>query len=146
MKLKLYYRKEFDYFETQSTRWKDMDALRHINHAAYLTFMETARINYCNQLGYKTRRWEARGNFILASMKVDYLLQAEHPAVFDIGQRISRVGEKSFDILTAIFVHGQPSPIVQATFTLVSYSYQKRSSIPVPDAVKKAYNRSVMAS
>ncbi len=46
MAVKLYQREDFDHFETVQTRWKDMDALRHINHAAYLSFMETARLNY----------------------------------------------------------------------------------------------------
>jgi len=138
MNVKRYRREDFDHFETVQTRWKDMDALRHINHAAYLSFMETARLNYCRQFGFSPDRWEADENFILASMKVDYIRQTRHPAILEIGLGVNRVGHKSFDILTAVFVKEQPEPVVQAVFTLAAYSYRENRSIPVPDALRKA--------
>ena len=39
-------RADFDYWITLATRWGDLDAMQHVNHAAYLTFMETARLDY----------------------------------------------------------------------------------------------------
>jgi acyl-CoA thioester hydrolase len=138
MTVKLNQREDFDHFETVQTRWKDMDALRHINHAAYLSFMETARLNYCQQFGFSLDRWEAEENFILASMKVDYIRQTHHPAILEIGLGINRVGNKSFDIITAVFVKEQEAPVVQAVFTLAAYSYRENRSIPVPEAIRKA--------
>jgi len=98
-------------------------------------------MNFRRQLGFESRRWEAKEDFILASMKVDYLLQAEHPAVLEIGQRVNHIGKKYFDILTAIFIQDQPHPIVQATFTLVFYSHQEKKPIPVPEAVWQTYHK-----
>jgi len=138
MTVKLYQREDFDHFESMQTRWKDMDALRHINHAAYLSFMETARLNYCRQFGLDLNRWEAEENFILVSMKVDYIRQTRHPAMLEIGLGVNRVGQKSFDIPAAVFVQGHEAPVVQAIFTLAAYSYRKNRSIPVPEAIRKA--------
>ena len=109
-----------------------MDGLRHINHAAYLSYMETARLNFYKDLGYGMHRWDQEISTILVSMKVEYLEQASHPAHFDVGQRISRVGNKSFDISTSIFKEGENTPILQAKFIMVTYDYGNNRSIPVP--------------
>ena len=133
MKSKYSNRNDFDFWSKISTRWIDMDGLRHINHAAYLSYMETARLNFYKDLGYGMHRWDQEISTILVSMKVEYLEQAIHPAHFDIGQRISRVGNKSFDISTAIFKEGENAPVLQAKFIMVTYDYRNNRSIPVPE-------------
>ncbi len=113
-----------------------MDGLRHINHAAYLVYMESSRIEYYYSLGYETARWELEESSILASMKIDYLKQVTHPTVLEIGQRITRIGQKSFDILTAIFKQGENDPVLQGLFTLVAYNYKLKKSIHVPGIIR----------
>ena len=75
-----------------------MDGLRHINNAKYLTFLETARLEYLSTLGIDINRWDAQESIILASMKVDYHRQSSYPNEYDIGCRVIRLGNKSFDI------------------------------------------------
>jgi acyl-CoA thioester hydrolase len=114
-----------------------MDGLRHINHAAYLSYMETARLDFYIWLGFDPHRWDDENSTILVSMKVDYIGQVTHPAILEIGQRISRVGTKSFDLLTAIFLREESRPVVQALFTLVAYNYLEQRSIPVPEVFRR---------
>lgn len=115
-----------------------MDALHHINHAAYLIYMESARVDYYNNFGFDLNRWDLEESTILASMRVDYFRQAHHPAVLEVGHRISRTGTKSFDILTSIFETGHDPPLVIATFTIVAFNYQRQATIPVPEPILKA--------
>ena len=111
MTIKLFSRKDFDFWITIYTHWGDMDGLRHINHASYLTYMETARLDLYMQIGHKLERWDQMESSILASMEVNYINQAVHPSTLEIGQRITRIGIKSYDILTAIFQKGKEKPI-----------------------------------
>ena len=37
--------KDFDFWTSLQTRWNDMDALGHVNHTAFLSYMETARVD-----------------------------------------------------------------------------------------------------
>ncbi len=136
MKNKIFPRENYDYWTSLKTRWGDMDGLRHINHAAYLVYMESSRIEYYYSLGYETARWELEESSILASMKIDYLKQVTHPTVLEIGQRITRIGQKSFDILTAIFKRGENDPVLQGLFTLVAYNYKLKKTIPVPGIMR----------
>jgi len=117
-------RTDFDYWVTLATRWGDLDAMQHINHAAYLTFMETARLEYYEYLGFESQNWDHIEGTILGSMTVHYHQQV-------------RVGHKSFDILTGIFAADQETPALTATFTVVSFNYKKNTTIPVPDKIRE---------
>ena len=137
MKPKQLSRDNFDFWTNVSTRWIDMDGLRHLNHAAYLSYMETARLYLYESLGYDMHRWDQKIGTILASMTIEYFSQETHPSRFDVGQRITRVGTKSFDISTAVFKERDDTPIVQAVFILVTYDYVSNESIPVPEDFRK---------
>ncbi|MBU0528755.1 acyl-CoA thioesterase [bacterium] len=140
MAIKLYSRNDFDFWTTIYTHWGDMDGLRHINHAKYLTYMETARLDLYGQIGHDLASWDQVESSILASMEVNYIGQAVHPSIFEIGQRIARIGTKSYDVLTAVFRKGEDKPVLQANFILVSINYNTGKTIPVPDEFKKYLN------
>ncbi len=140
-KPQIYTRDDFKFWTSIRTRWGDMDGLRHINHAAYLSYMESARLDFYHYLGYEYTRWDMEVSTILAGMKIDYFQQAEHPATFDIGQSITQVGNTSFDIATAVFIKGDLIPVVQGLFTLVAFDYTSNKSIPVPVIFSQALEK-----
>ena len=134
---KILQKNKYKFLTSISTRWGDMDGLRHINHAAYFSYMETARMEWLNSLGFVNKRWDSEVGVILASAKIDYFTQIHHPERFEIGILVSRLGTKSFDLLTGIFKGDDEEPIAQATFILVSFNYHLNKSIPVPEIIKK---------
>ncbi len=136
MKKQKYSRNDFEHWMSLQTRWRDLDAMGHINHAAYLTFMENARLEFYESLGFSTRNSGEVDGIILASMNVQYHQQVIHPSGLDIGQRIVRVGNKSFDMLTAIFLKDNESPVLSALFTLVAFNYKLNKTIPAPDKIR----------
>ena len=140
MKLKEIKKTDFNYFKKIHAQWGDMDGLRHINNAVYLKYLETSRIEYCATLGININRWDAQESIILASMKVDYHRQSSYPNEYDIGCRVIRLGNKSFDIFNALFETSDDDPVVTATFTAVCFNYNSQKTIPVPDSVKNAYH------
>ena len=129
--------KDFDFWTPIESRWRDMDALGHLNHAAYLGYMESARVALYMEMGYSGIRKENDESTILASMEVHYLGQVSHPTILEIGQRISRIGSKSFDIIGGVFIKGKFKPVCTALFKMVAFNYMKNQSIPVPDKIKE---------
>ena len=101
-------REDFNYLKSIQSRWVDMDALRHINNAVYLSYFESARVEFLDSLGININRWEGDKSVILAKMEIDYLSQSSYPNTYDVGCRISRLGTKSFDIFSAIFDRAFP--------------------------------------
>ena len=130
-------RSDFDFWSSMKTRWRDMDALGHLNHAIYLGYMETARVDVYIQLGFSGIRKDMDESTILGSMDVHYLSQVKHPASLDVGHRIRRVGSKSFDFLAAIFKQNEEKPVCSALFKMVAFNYDLNKAIPVPDLIRQ---------
>ena len=137
MDMRYLQRSDFDYWSPTNTRWRDMDALGHLNHAIYLEYMETARVDVYTQLGYTGIRKDMDESTILGSMDVHYLSQVKHPASLDVGHRICRVGSKSFDFLAAIFRENEEEPVCSALFKMVAFNYDSNKAIPVPDLIRE---------
>ena len=137
---KITQKSDFTYFKKIESRWGDMDGLRHINNAKYLTFLESARLEYLSTLGIDINRWDSKESVILASMKIDYHKQSSYPNIYEIGCKISRIGNKSFDIFNAIFESSTNNLIVTGTFTIVCFDYHLQKTISIPDSIKKAHN------
>jgi len=130
-------RTDFDYFITLSARWRDLDGLRHINHAVFLNYIETARLKYLEELGFEMDRWDTEKSTILAAMQVDYINQAGYPNDFEIGNRIIRVGNTSFEQFSGIFKKNMEEPLVLGNFTLVTFNYKTQKAIPVPEQIHR---------
>ena len=128
-------RTDFDFWSQLETRWRDMDAIGHINHATYLSYMESARVDVYIKMGYSGIRKDMDESTILASMEVQYFDQASHPSTLNVGHRICRVGTKSFDFLSAIFKDSKEEPVCAALFKMVAFNYQINKAIPVPNRI-----------
>ena len=129
---------DFHFHYELHTRWKDMDSFGHVNNAVFLTYIEDARITFF-------KRWNLCDNkksIIIASIKMDYLRQMGHPANLIVGQIISRVGRKSFDIESAIFIQNEAAPVASAIVTCVCFDYEKNQSVPVYLEIIEDYNKS----
>ena len=77
---------------------------------------------------------------ILASMKIDYYRQVNYPDIFDVGCRIIRIGTKSFDLLSSIFLKDSDKTLVSGLFTIVCFDYVEQKTIVVPDIIKNQLN------
>ena len=132
-------RGDFSFIKSVEARWVDMDALRHINNSVYLSYFESARVEFLDSLGININRWEGDESVILGKMEITYLKQSSYPNIYDVGCRISRLGTKSFDIFSAIFDKKSLTPIVTGTFVTVAFNYKSQETILIPKAVKDAF-------
>ena len=118
------------------TRWRDIDSFGHVNNAVFLTYIEDARILFF-------RRWkitEMKKSLIVASIKIDYLQQIDHPSDLVVGQKISRIGNSSFDIQSSLFIKGQPKPAARSVVIRVCFDYEQNKSVPVYDEITAEFH------
>ncbi|OUX32261.1 MAG: hypothetical protein CBE24_03475 [bacterium TMED264] len=127
--------KDFDFWISLNTRWIDMDSLGHINSNAYLSYMETGRIDTFIKIGYEGISRDMAESTILASMEVNYMKQLFHPLSLKVGHRIARVGSKSYDLLAGIFTEENNDLACSAYFKLVSFNYKENQTILVPEKI-----------
>ena len=77
-------------------------------------------------------------SLIVAAIKVDYHCQLKHPSNLVLGQKISRLGYKSFDISALLFCDNKL--ISSLITTIVCYNFEINKSIPLFLEIKKDYN------
>ena len=126
---------DFLFHHNIQTRWKDMDSFGHINNAVYLTYIEDARTTLF-------KRWNLKGqnkSVIVASLKIDYFTQIKHPSKLIIGSKISRIGNRSFDIQSAIFIDGLKKPAALSLVICVCYDYENGQSVTVYDKIRNDF-------
>ena len=132
--------KDYGFTFTVASRWRDMDAIGHINNETILSYFEDVRVRYLSSLSIDINSQSESNSVILASMKIDYYHQVNYPDIFDVGCRIIRVGNKSFDLLSSIFLKDSDKALVLGLFTIVCFDYVEQKTIVVPDIIKNQLN------
>lgn len=121
-----------------SVRYNDLDTLHHVNNATYLMYLEEARVHYAKHvLG-----WNGDLNqldMLLASVKVDYIqpLFLNSPVV--IHTRVSKIGNKSFEMEYLIVIEEIERKLAaKASTVLVYFDMKTQKTSIIPEKLRKA--------
>lgn len=122
-------------------RFADVDSLKHVNNAHYLTYLESARCKYFDEVVNQPVEWTKRG-IILAKATIDFLKPVLFNDRIEVLTRCSRTGNKSFDLeyLIASLSDGEKEePVIYATATtiMVCFDYEKNETIVMPEEWKR---------
>ena len=88
----------FRFFHPIIVRYGDLDPQGHVNNAAFLTYLEHARVNYIRHLGLWDGKSFLKIGFILARIELDYKAPILMTDEVEVGVRTSRLGNKSLDM------------------------------------------------
>lgn len=130
--------KNFKHSIKIKVRFSDLDAMRHVNNATFLSYLEEARIAYFKDVLNKPMGG-LDFDAVVARIEIDY----QQPIILgdevEILSRVSKMGNKSSDVEHQIIVNRKGNKIVAASAMtkLVSYDYTKLTSFPIPENVKK---------
>lgn len=117
-------------------RWSDMDEMRHVNNAVYLTYFEQARVYYFHEACHWN--WQEIG-VILANAHVEYIRPVVFPNPTFVHVRTSRLGNKSFELqyLITSQVNGEEQLTTTGYTTMVMYDYVSGKSVPMPEHIRE---------
>jgi acyl-CoA thioester hydrolase len=119
-------------------RFVDIDKLGHVNNAVYLSYFEMARVHYFDELVGERVNWYTTG-MILGRSVVDYKMPVFLDDRLFVYTAVTRFGTKSFDISNILVkeTNGKEEIASLATFTIVCYNYEIKSTIEIPAEWKK---------
>ena len=129
--------KDFPFQHPLKTRWRDLDAFRHVNNATFLSYIEDARIFFFKRWGINMEK----KSLIVAAVKIDYVNQLEHPSNIIIGQKVSRIGTKSYDIQSAIFKEDNQLLICESIITSVCYDFINKQTVQLYKEIIDDYHK-----
>lgn len=128
-------KKEFRFKMKLDIRWSDMDEMRHVNNAVYLTYFEQARVYYFHE----ACQWDWKEiGAILANAHVDYLKPVVFPNPTYVYVRTSKLGNKSFEVkyLITSEVKGVEELTTTGSTTMVLFDYKTNQSVPMPEHLR----------
>ena len=103
------------FVHTETVRFRDVDALGHVNNAAYLTYLEQARIAFLAPMGAD------QTGMILARAEIDFRAQVGFGERVETEVRPLAVGTKSFELAYTLRV-GE-TVVAEAKTVLVAFDY-----------------------
>ena len=127
-------------------RFRDTDAMGHINNAIYVTYLEVARQEYWRTL--ESSPDYRRVPFILAHVTIDFRSEALMSEALDLCIRCAWIGVRSFAFDYEIRSAGAIAPgapvggeagrlVVEARTIQVCYDYEARRTLQVPVELRR---------
>ena len=125
----------FRFVHDVDVRFRDLDAIGHVNNAVYLTYFESARLAWW----LHTTRRDGVGSLdmILARAEVDYRSPLGWPASLRIGVGCTSIGRSSFVCEMDMHERTRGRLVAESRNVLVYFDHREGRSRPVPDDIRK---------
>jgi acyl-CoA thioester hydrolase len=124
-------------------RFRDCDAMGHVNHAVYFTYFEQGRLTFWREL---TGTPSPHTRVIIARAECDYRAPAHFGDELEVRVRVGDIGRSSFTLEYEIAKAGADVQVATGKTVMVSYDYEKGASMPLPDATRALLQQIRIAS
>jgi acyl-CoA thioester hydrolase len=111
-------------------RFRDLDALGHVNNAVFATYLEIARTRYWEALG------ERRYDFVLARLEIDYRAPVDWGDALEAWIGVTGFGRSSFEFTYRLVHSGTGVVVAGGRSVQVWYDHGARRALPVPDEIR----------
>lgn len=131
---------DFKFHSEVEVRFRDLDAMGHVNNAVYFTYFEVARTGYMRALGHRPPVEISPADlypFILLDVYCKYLAPAVLAQELNVYLRTSRVGTKSYEFEYLISDRNDGHPLATGSSTQVYYDYRRKKTLPIPDDFRR---------
>lgn len=121
-------------------RFVDIDRQGHVNNATILSYFETERVEFLNEVIGTGNDWERRG-LVIARSEIDYLQPVFIQDKIRAYSRIAHVGTKSFKIENVLVKtqDGKDSILCVASFVIVCMNYHEKQTMEIPPDWKEKF-------
>ena len=115
--------------------WSEMDLFGHINNVMYAKYIQSARVNFVEQIGLIKILKEEKIGFMLASSAIQYQKPLFYPDNITIETTVEFIKNTSFGLQHQIF-NGQNELSTIGNDILVMYDFNINQKVPVPEQIR----------
>src|SRR3954471_11555790 len=116
----------FAYRHRLPVRFRDCDAMGHVNHAVYFTYLEQCRLTFWREV---TGEPSPHTRVIIARAECDYRAPAKFGDELDVGVRVADIGRSSFTLLYEVADAASGRIVAEGKTVMVSYDYASAQPI-----------------
>ncbi len=115
-------------------RWGDLDAYGHVNNTLYFRYMEQARVEYLETLGFRVRPQGTAPVIINASCT--FLVPLNHPGVVEVRLFCGKPGRSSIPTTYEIRLLADDTLYATGESKIVWMDVATGKSVPIPDRLR----------
>jgi acyl-CoA thioester hydrolase len=119
-------------------RFRDCDAMGHVNHAVYFTYFEQCRLTFWRA---RTGAPSPHARVIIARAECDYRAPAHFGDELEIRLEVGEIGRSSFTLRYQITQAASAALVAVGSTVMVAYDYTAGKSVPLPDAARELLER-----
>ncbi len=123
------------YIHSIEVRFRDLDALGHVNNAVLVTLLEQARFYWWR--GWLGERGFETEGFLIARIEVDYRRPIRMDDEVRVELRCTRIGTTSFDLVYRVFRAQDQALLAEAKTVQVMLDFDTNRPTPILAAARK---------
>lgn len=137
-------RSAYRVFRSISTRWMDNDVYGHVNNVVYYSWFDTAVNAHLIEQGVLDIHGGGTIGLVIET-QCNYFAPLAFPQVVEAGIRVARIGGSSVRYEVGLFAAGESLTAAAGHFVHVYVDRQTRRPVPLPEALRAALDRLVIA-
>jgi len=110
-------------------RFRDCDAMGHVNNAVFFTYLEQCRLTFWKQI---TGSASPLARVIVARAECDYRAPAYFGDQLEVRLTVGEVGRSSFVLLYDVVKASSDQRLAEGRTVMVTYDYAAARSVPIP--------------
>jgi len=122
----------FTYTLPITIRYRDLDPQGHVNNAVYLTYLESARIGYYQQVGIYHPEDRVLTGMVVVRNEIDYLAPIQLGMKLQVGLRVEKLGTTSITFTFQMKSDPDGTLLARGKSVMVTYDNEKEQGIPIP--------------
>jgi len=123
---------QYTYYHPIVVRYGDLDPQGHVNNVVYLTYLESARLGYYQQVGIYHPDSRLLTGMVVVHNEIDYLASIRFGQGVRVGLRVESLGTKSITFAFQIETDPEGISLARGKSVMVTYDNEKAQSIPIP--------------
>jgi len=137
-------RNRYPHFMSLQTRWSDNDIYGHVNNVTYYSYFDTV-VNcfLIDEGGLDIQQSPVIG--VAVETMCNFNTPIAYPETLDIGLRVGALGNSSVRFEIGIFRKGDDAAAASGHFVHVFVERASNAPVPVPDTIRTALQRLIVA-
>ncbi len=117
-------------------RFNDIDQLGHVTNSVYQQYFDLGKMAYFNHVLQERMEFQTEG-LIVVTLTINFLSSVKLYDDIEVRTKVTRLGNKSLDLLQEIFDKTSGEPVAECKSVMVGFKGETEESIPVPDRWRK---------
>ncbi len=116
--------------------WCELDYFGHVNNVSFFKYIQSARVNYWDQVGITQTHLDTRIGPMLASCQCDFRQPLFYPGDVLIQSRIDFIRNTSFSIVHRL-LNAQGACVAEARDIMVMFDFNLNQKIAFPNDIRR---------